>query len=58
MNSLDFDSCDLGETEEFLVRNYTAMRIGADGENRRARIQRRWAGPITFDELSFSYDMS
>ncbi|OBK59734.1 AraC family transcriptional regulator [Mycobacterium gordonae] len=58
MNSLDFDSCDLGETEEFLVRNYTAMRIGANGENRRARIQRRWAGPVTFDELSFSYDMS
>ncbi|MFV8317780.1 helix-turn-helix domain-containing protein [Mycobacterium sp. 23] len=58
MNSLDFDSCDLGETEEFLVRNYTAMRIEADGENRRARIHRRWAGPVTFDELSFSYDMS
>jgi len=58
MDSLDFDSCDLGETEDFLVRNYTEMRIGATGDNRRARIQRRWSGPVTFDELSFSYDMS
>jgi AraC-like DNA-binding protein len=58
MNSLDFDSCDLGETEDFLVRNYTRMRIGANGEHRRARIRRRWSGPVTFDELSFSYNMS
>lgn len=31
MDDLDFDSCDLEETEEFLVRTYVPMRISGVG---------------------------
>jgi AraC-like DNA-binding protein len=55
---LTFDSSDLGETEEFLATAYAGIRIGGGGEEPRARIRRRWLGPISIDELSFGYDMS
>ena len=58
MQDLSFDSSDLGETEEFLVKAYTKMRIGSAGEQSRARIARRALGPIGMDELAFTYDMS
>ncbi|OOK83714.1 bacterial regulatory helix-turn-helix s, AraC family protein [Mycobacterium kansasii] len=54
---LDFDSSDLAETEDFLVRTYTKMRISGEGRMCRARIQRRCLGSLSIDELSFSYDM-
>ena len=58
MQDLSFDSNDLGETEEFLVKAYTKMRIGGAGEQSRATIARRTLGPIGMDELAFTYDMS
>jgi AraC-like DNA-binding protein len=58
MIDLDFASRDLGETEDFLVRAYTKMNIGGDGENSSSRISRRWLGSVSYDELDFSYDMS
>jgi AraC-like DNA-binding protein len=57
--NLDFESDDLGATEDFLVRAYTKMTIGADaGEKATARIHRRWLGPISFDELELRFHMS
>ena len=53
-----FDSDDLGATEDFLVRNYTKMSIGGEGERSHTRITRKWLGDISFDEVAFSYDMS
>ena len=58
MHDLQLDSTNLGETEEFLVRAYTTMRISGDGERSHTRIRRRWLGPVSFDQLSFTYDMS
>ncbi|OBJ56648.1 helix-turn-helix transcriptional regulator [Mycobacterium sp. 1423905.2] len=58
MQDLDFDSTDISETEEFLGRAYTKMRIDGEGEQSRARIERRWLGPVNFDQLHFTYDMS
>ncbi len=58
MDDLDFDSCDVGETEEFLVRAYAPMRISGDGHPTRARIHRRWVGSVNLDESSFSYNLS
>lgn len=58
MQDLTFDSTDLGETEEFLIRAYTKMRIGGVGKDSRARIRRRWLGLVSADDLSFSYEMS
>ena len=55
---LSFDSSDLGETEDFLVRNYTKMRISGEAGEPRARIRRRWLGEVSIDELAFGYDMS
>ena len=57
MQDLHLDSSDLGETEDFLVRAYT-MRISGGGARSRTRIRRRRLGPVSFDELSFTYDMS
>ncbi len=58
MDDLLFDSDDLGATEDFLVRAYTKMRIGAEGPRPRARIARRWLGSISLDNLSFDYTLS
>ncbi len=58
-DNLHFDSDDLGETENFLVRAYTKMTIAAgDGESATARIDRRWLGPINFDELDVRFHMT
>ena len=58
MQDLNFESDDLGETEEFLVKAYTKMNIGGAGERSRAKIIRRTLGPIGIDELAFTYEMS
>ncbi len=56
---LDFESRDLAATEDFLVRAYTKMSIGAgDGETTSARIERRWLGEISYDELELDFSMS
>ncbi|VBA52349.1 helix-turn-helix transcriptional regulator [Mycobacterium attenuatum] len=57
-HDLDFDSSDVAETEHFLARAYTRMRINGDGGHCRARIRRRCLGAVSLDELAFSYDMS
>lgn len=58
MQDMTFESADLGETEEFLIKAYTKMSIGRQGASSQARIVRRALGPIGMDELSFSYEMS
>jgi AraC-like DNA-binding protein len=55
---LQFASEDLGETEEFLISNYAKTSIGGVGKPTATRINRRWLGEVSFDELSFSFDMS
>lgn len=56
---LDFESRDLSATEDFLVRAYTKMTIGAgNGEAASARIERRWLGDISYDELDLGFSMS
>lgn len=58
-DNLHFDSNDLGATEEFLVRAYTKMTIAAgEGESAAARIDRRWLGSVSFDELELGFHMS
>ncbi|KMO72903.1 AraC family transcriptional regulator [Mycolicibacterium chubuense] len=58
-DDLVFDSTDLAATEDFLVRAYTKMSIGADdGEATSAHIERQWVGPVSFDELRLDFTMS
>jgi AraC-like DNA-binding protein len=57
VEDLHFDSTDLAETEEFLVKAYTTMRIGGRSDGARTRIDRRWVGPVSMDTLSFGFDM-
>ncbi|ADT96834.1 helix-turn-helix transcriptional regulator [Mycolicibacterium gilvum] len=58
-DNLHFESDDLAETEDFLVRAYTKMSIAAgQGESPSARIERRWLGSVTFDELELDFHMS
>lgn len=58
MQDMTFESTDLGETEEFLIKAYTKTSIGGQGASSHARIVRRALGPIGLDELSFSYELS
>lgn len=57
MEDLHFDSTDLAATEEFLVKAYTKMRIGGHGDGARTRVQRRWLGSVSIDNLSVTFDM-
>lgn len=57
--NLHFDSTDLGATEDFLVRAYTKMTIGAgEDESPATRMDRHWLGPVSFDELDLGFHMS
>ena len=58
MQDLSFDSDDLGETEDFLVKTYTRMSIGGEGDPARTHVQRRALGPVGLDRLAVTYDMS
>ncbi|UXA20472.1 helix-turn-helix transcriptional regulator [Mycobacterium sp. SMC-4] len=56
---LRFASTDLAATEDFLTQTYTKMSITADaGEQTQARIERRWAGSVSFDEVQLGFTMS
>ena len=56
---LVFHSTDIAATEDFLARAYTKMSIGADaGETASTHVERRWVGPVNFDELQFGFTMS
>ncbi|GAA2780868.1 hypothetical protein GCM10010441_02110 [Kitasatospora paracochleata] len=57
VESLQFESASLGETEEFLSAAYTPMRIGGPVEDARVRISRRAVGPVSVDRLAFGYRM-
>ncbi|MFE9448051.1 helix-turn-helix domain-containing protein [Streptomyces sp. NPDC006739] len=59
MDSLVFESDDLGVTEDFLCRAYATMRIGsATPAAGRARVRRDSTGSISVDELDLDFDMS
>jgi AraC-like DNA-binding protein len=58
MNDLEFESDDVAATEAFMVRAYTKMRLSSDSQHTHARIARRWLGPVSLDDLEFSYDVS
>lgn len=54
-----FESQDLAATEDFLVRAYTKMSISAGiGERASTRVDRRWLGPISYDELTLDFHMT
>lgn len=53
-----FDSQDLGQVEAFVSKIYSKLRIGAVGEDTRARISRRLLAPeVGFDDLDYSFDI-
>ncbi|NUP28290.1 MAG: helix-turn-helix transcriptional regulator [Nocardia sp.] len=59
MQSLVFDSEDLGATEEFLNDAYTHMQIGNDSPRGvRTRIRRDVLGPVSLDRLDLGFDMA
>ncbi|MEU6820477.1 helix-turn-helix transcriptional regulator [Streptomyces atriruber] len=58
MGTLQFDSEDLGRTEDFLSRTYTKMRIGGTADCTRAQVSRDSVGSTSIDRLAFDYDMS
>lgn len=57
VEDLHFDSTDLAETEEFLSKAYTTMRIGGRSDDARTRLDRRWLGSVSMDTLSIGFDM-
>lgn len=59
MQTLAFDSEDLGSTEEFLNGAYTRMQIGNDSPRGvRTRIRRDLLGPVSLDRLELGFDMA
>jgi len=58
MESLLFESRDLGRTEAFLNRAYTKMRIGSSAPDVSARISRATADSISIDRLDIGFEMS
>lgn len=56
---LYFEGHTIEATEDFLVRAYTKMSISAgEGEQPTARIDRRWLGPVNYDEIELDFHMS
>lgn len=58
MESMLFESRDLGQTEEFLNRAYTKMQIGGGAAAVRTRISRAAADSISVDRLEIGFEMS
>ncbi|MGV0851867.1 helix-turn-helix domain-containing protein [Mycolicibacterium phlei] len=52
-----FESDNIEETEDFLVRNYARMSIGADSVDGGLRIARRFLADVSFDEVRFGFEM-
>jgi AraC-like DNA-binding protein len=57
VDDLSFDSTDLSETQDFLVKAYTSLQISGHHPEPHTRIRRRWMGPVSVDELDFDFDM-
>lgn len=57
VDDLSFDSTDLSETQDFLVKAYTRLKIGGHHPAPQTRIRRYWMGPVNVDELDFNFDM-
>ncbi|MBF6209774.1 helix-turn-helix transcriptional regulator [Nocardia puris] len=58
MDSMTFDSDNLGATEEFLNANYTTMRIANVSESAvHTHITRDVLGEVSFDQLDLRFDM-
>ncbi|MEU8651700.1 helix-turn-helix transcriptional regulator [Streptomyces sp. NPDC048737] len=59
MDTLFFDSDDLGLTEDFLSRAYARMRIDSGGPDAgRTRVSRAAMPSVTVDELDLGFEMS
>ncbi|NUR93750.1 MAG: AraC family transcriptional regulator [Kribbellaceae bacterium] len=58
MESMVFESRDLGQTEEFLNRAYTKMQIGGGPSTVRTRIARAAAGSLSVDRIEIGFEMS
>lgn len=58
MESLLFESRDLGRTEEFLNRAYTKMQIGGTPADVRTRISRSASDSISIDRIDIGFEMS
>ncbi|NJP65814.1 AraC family transcriptional regulator [Streptomyces sp. ventii] len=58
METLRFDSDDLEQTEAFMSRAYTPMRISGSPRDTRATVVRSAAEGISLDELSLGYTMA
>jgi AraC-like DNA-binding protein len=58
METLVFESDDLGETETFLSEHYARMSIGGDVEHPAARVERDLLGSVSIDRLNLGYAMS
>ncbi|MFE7649364.1 helix-turn-helix transcriptional regulator [Streptomyces phaeoluteigriseus] len=59
MDTLFFDSDDLGLTEDFLSRAYSSMHIGSDDPGAvRTRISRAAMPSVSVDELDLGFEMS
>ena len=58
MESLVFESRDLGQTEEFLSRAYTKVQISGSPGNTRTRISRAGAESISVDQIEIGFEMS
>jgi AraC-like DNA-binding protein len=57
MESLVFESRDLGRTEEFLNRTYTKMQISGSPADTRTRISRSAAESISVDKIDIGFEM-
>lgn len=56
---LFFHSDDLGVTEDFLGRAYAKMSVrSGDAERPATRVERRWLGGISFDQVEFDFNLS
>jgi AraC-like DNA-binding protein len=58
MESLVFESRDLGRTEEFLNRAYTKMQIGGSPADVRTRITRSASDSISIDRIDIGFEMT
>ncbi|MGV9245817.1 helix-turn-helix transcriptional regulator [Streptomyces sp. NPDC003710] len=57
MDTLAFESDDLGETEAFLSQAYARMRIGGSGDGSRTLLVRHATDRVSTDELDLRFDM-